>query len=153
MPASRKLLRHLLVVGDAVAIEHQHDDRALHGLGGDLAEGLEAVEQARHADGDAGGGNLLAGEALDEPVIAPAAHHRAEADRLPALVFDGRGQLGLEHGAGVIFEAAHDGGIDADPIRRSPPLATSLRYARQLLDRLPFNVGTCNDASRYSPIG
>ena len=31
-------LRHFLIVGDAVAIEHQHDDRALHGFGGELAE-------------------------------------------------------------------------------------------------------------------
>ena len=116
MFASRKVLRHLLIVGDAVAIEHQHDDGALHGFSGELAEGLEAVEQARHADGESGGRNLLAGEALDEAVIASAAHHRAEADRLPALVFDGRGQLSFEHGAGVIFEAADDGGVDADAL-------------------------------------
>ena len=116
MFALRKVLRHLLIVGDAVAIEHQHDDGALHGFSRELAEGLEAVEQARHADGESGGRNLLAGEALDETIIASAAHHRAEADRLPALVFDGRGQLGFEHGAGVIFEAADDGGVDADAV-------------------------------------
>ena len=112
MPAMRKLLRHLLVVGDAVAVEHEHDDRTLHGFSWELAEGLEAVEQARHADGESGGRNLLAGEALDKTVIAPAAHYRAEPDRLPALVLDGCGQLSFEHGAGVIFEATDDGGIN-----------------------------------------
>ena len=116
MFASRRRLRHLLIVGDAVAIEHQNDDRALHGLGGDLAEGLQSVQQPRDADGDSGGRNLLAGEALDETVIAPAADHRAEADRLPALIFDGRRQLGFEDGAGVIFEAADDGRVDADAV-------------------------------------
>ncbi len=82
------------------------------------AETLEAEQQPRHADGDAGRGDLLAGEALDEPVIAPAAHHRAEPDRLAALVLDRRGQLSLEHRPGVIFEPAHDGGIDCES--RSP---------------------------------
>ena len=114
MFASRRRWRHLLIVGDAVAIEHQHDDGALHGLGGDLAEGLQSIQQPRDADGNSGGRNLLAGEALDETVIAPAADHRAEADRLPALILDGRRQLSLEHRAGVIFEAADDGGVEAE---------------------------------------
>ncbi len=82
MPAIAQALRHFLIVGDAVAVEHEHDDRTLHGFARELAEGLEAVEQARHADGESGGRNLLAGEALDETVIAPAAHYRAEPDRL-----------------------------------------------------------------------
>src|SRR5262249_60757554 len=82
--------------------------------GGVLAVTLEAGGRAEHADRASGGRALLAGEALDEAVIAPAAHHRSDADRLPALVFDRREELSLEHGASVIFEAAHDGGVDAD---------------------------------------
>ena len=103
-----EVLRHLLVIGDAVAVEHEHDDRALRGAGLELAEALEAEQETRHADGDAGGRNLLAGEALDQPVIAPAADDRAEPDGLAALVLDGSGQLSLEHGARVIFQPAHD---------------------------------------------
>ena len=121
MFAGAKRLRHLLVVGDAVAIEHEHDDRALRGARLEFAEALEAEQEARDADGDAGGGNLLAGEALDQPVIAPAADHRAEPDGLAALVLDRRGQLGLEHGAGVIFQPAHDRGIDSDLDPHSQP--------------------------------
>ena len=116
MPAWRKALRHALIVGDAVAVEHQHDDGAGRGAALILPEQLQAIEQARHADGDAGGRHLLAGEALDQAVIAPAADDGAEADRLAALVGDGRGQLGLEHRAGVIFKATDDGGIDDYPL-------------------------------------
>src|SRR5205823_198605 len=68
------------------------------------------------ADRDAGRRHLLAGEALDQPVIAPAAHHGAEPDGLAAIVTDRRGQFRLEHGAGVIFQATHYGGIDTDTI-------------------------------------
>ena len=112
MPAARSVLRHLLIVVDAVAVEHEHDHGTLRGAVFIFAEALEAEQEARDADGDAGGRHLLAGEALDQAVIAPAAHHRAEPDRLAALVLDGSGQLGLEHGPGVIFQPAHDGGID-----------------------------------------
>ena len=77
-----------------------------------LPEQLQPVEQPRHADGNAGGRHLLAGEALDEPVIATAADHGAEANGLAAIVFDGGLQLRLEDGAGVIFEPAHNRRID-----------------------------------------
>ena len=61
-------------------------------------------------------GTLLPEEALDQTVVAPAAADRAEAHGLAVLVFDRKGQFGLEHGAGVVFEAAHDRGVDADAI-------------------------------------
>ena len=135
MFAFAQVLRHLLIVGDAVAIEHQHDDGALHGFSGELAEGLEAVQQARHADGQSGGRNLLAGEALDEPIIASAAYDRAEADRLSALILDGRGELSLENGAGVIFEPAHDGWVKAYSIHSVPRRTNKLTHALNLLQR------------------
>src|SRR6185312_9469777 len=82
------------------------DDRAL-----DRAQGRE---QARDADREAGRRNRLLTEAGDEAVIAPAAADRAEADRLPVLANRFEGELRFEDGAGVIFEPAHDGGIDAN---------------------------------------
>ena len=62
----------------------------------------------------AGTGSLP--EAADEPVIAPAAADRAEAHRAAVLVLDLKGQLGLVDGAGVVFEAAHDGRVDDDAV-------------------------------------
>ena len=120
-----KRLRHLLIVGDAVAIEHEHDDGALRGARLEFAEALEAEQEPRHADGDAGGRNLLAGEALDQPVIAPAADDRAEPDGLTLLVLDRSGQLGLEHWSCVIFQPAHDRGIDFESISHIQPPAMS----------------------------
>ena len=61
-------------------------------------------------------GTGSAAEARDEPVIAPAAADRAEAHRPAIVVLDLEGQLGLEDRAGVIFEPAHHGGVDADAI-------------------------------------
>ena len=90
---------------------------------------------------NSGGRDLLAGEALDETVIAPAADHRAEADRLPALIFDGRGQLGLEHRAGVIFEATDDGGVEpylvisvSRDLTQCRNFLRDRRYLRAILD-------------------
>ena len=51
-----------------------------------LAERGERRLQARHADGEAGGRHLGAGEALDQAVVAPAAADRAEAHGLAVLV-------------------------------------------------------------------
>ena len=53
-------------------------------------------------------------EARHEIVVAPAAADRAEAHRAAVLVLDLEGQLDFEDRAGVVFEAAHDGGIDSD---------------------------------------
>ena len=83
-------------------------DRAFHHLQG--------REKARHADGEAGRRNGLGAEAADEAVIAPAAADRAEADGASVLVLHLEGQLGLVDRAGVVFEAAHDGGVDGDAV-------------------------------------
>src|SRR5262245_12558001 len=92
-----QLLHHGLIVGDAVAIEHEHDDRALACASLEFAKALKAEEEPRHADGNAGCRHLLAGEALDQPVITPAADDRAESHGLAAFVLDGSEKLGLEH--------------------------------------------------------
>ncbi len=55
----------------------------------DLAERLETEQETRHADGDTGRRHLLAGEALDETVIASAADDGAKADRLAGSSFIG----------------------------------------------------------------
>ena len=80
------------------------------GLVVELAEMGERGLQARDADGEAGRRNVLALEARDEPVVAPAARDRAEAHGLAVLAFDREGQLNFVDRAGVVFEAADDGG-------------------------------------------
>jgi hypothetical protein len=70
---------HALVVGEAVAVEHRHDDGAGFGLRIDLAEMHQRCEQARHADGEAGRRHRLTAKARDEAVIAAAAADGAEA--------------------------------------------------------------------------
>src|SRR5690606_20970214 len=82
----------------------------------DLAEMLERGQEPRHADGEPGRRHRLADETGDEPVIAPATRHRSEAHGIALLVLHFEGELGLVNGAGVIFEAADDGGVDADTI-------------------------------------
>ncbi len=73
-----------------------------------LVDGGERRLQARDADGEAGGRHLGAEEALDQAVVAPAAADRAEAHGLAVVVDDGDGDLGFEHGAGVVLQAADD---------------------------------------------
>ena len=75
-----------------------------------------AASSRSTADGDAGGRHLLPGEALDEVVIAPAAGDGAELPGAALLVGDLEGQLGLVDRAGVVAEAAHDGGVDDDAV-------------------------------------
>ena len=78
---------HLLVVGDAVAIEHGDDHRAGCGLCRRACRaGVQRRLQARHADGEAGRRHRLAAEARHQSVVAPAAADRAEAHRAAFLV-------------------------------------------------------------------
>ena len=70
---------HLLVVGDAVLVEHGDDHRAGFGLGLDLAEMLQRGQQARHADGKSRRRHRLAAKARHKTIITPAAADRTEA--------------------------------------------------------------------------
>ena len=146
MPAARSSCAMRLIVGQAILVEDEHHDRALHVVALIFAEKLEAEQEARHADRDAGGGHLLAGEALDQPVVAAAAHHRAEPHGLPALVLDGRRQLRLEHGAGVIFEPAHDGGIDHDAVGAEAGRRQQIVHGGHFADAFLADCGALNQA-------
>jgi hypothetical protein len=77
---------------------------------------VQRGEQPVDPDGDAGGGDRLPREALDEVVVAPPAGDRAELARAALLVGDLEGQFGLEDGAGVVAEAPDDGGVDDDAV-------------------------------------
>ncbi len=72
--------------------------------------------QARHTEREAGRRHVLAHEAADETVVAPAGADRAEADGAAVLAFDLEVQVRLEHGAGVVLQAADDGGTDKDSV-------------------------------------
>ncbi len=116
MPALRSADDHFLVVGDAVAVEHRDHHRAGRGLAVELAEHGQRRLQARDADGEAGRRHRLAAEARHQAVVAPAAADRAEAHRPAFLVLGFEQQFNLVDRAGVVFEAAHDGGIDQNAI-------------------------------------
>src|SRR5436190_17265993 len=77
---------------------------------------LQRRHQPRHADRNAGRRDVLVAEAPDQAIVASAARDRAEAHRLAVLARDRKGQLNLEHWPGIVFEAAHDGRIDANTI-------------------------------------
>ena len=76
----------------------------------------ERRQKPRHADRKAGRRNRLAAKARDQPVVTPAAADRAEADRAAGLILDLESEFGLKHRAGVVLEAAHHGGVDADAV-------------------------------------
>ena len=106
----------LLVVGEAVLIHHGDDDGAVRAFVVELADGFQRGGEPRDADGETGRRNVFAAEAADEAVVAPSPADRAEDDRLAFFVRHFEGELGFEDGAGVVFEAADDGGIDTDSI-------------------------------------
>ena len=62
----------------------------------------------------------LAAKARDQPVITATATDRAEAHRAAFFVLGFEGEFYLVDGACVVFEAANDGGIDADTIGSVP---------------------------------
>ena len=93
-------------------------------FGLDLAEIFERGEEPRHADGKSGRRHRLAAKARHQAVIAPAAADRAEARRAVGAV-GGEGQFNFEDRAGVIFEAADDGGIDDEFGRPNIPTLRS----------------------------
>ena len=69
-------------------------------------------------------------------IVAPATTDRAETDLTTHLVSNWEGQLRLEDGAGVIFEPAHDGGIDANYGLGNRPLSVNLASVAKLVETL-----------------
>ena len=67
----------------------------------------------------------------DEPVVAPAAADRAEADGLALVVLGLERQFNFVDRAGVVFEAADDGGIDDG--FAGPSLICRIRHLRTRL--------------------
>src|SRR5258705_5327885 len=107
---------HLLIVGDAVAVEYGDDHGTEFLRGVELAEHRQRGLQPRYADRKTGRRHRLAAKARHQPVVTPAAADRAEAHGPAFFVFGVEQQFYFVDRAGVIFEPAHDGGIDADPI-------------------------------------
>ncbi len=127
MPALRSVATILLIVGDAVAVEHRDQHRAGRRLVIELADQGQRGLQPRHADGEAGRRHRLAAEARHEAVVAPAAADRAEAHRAAFLVLGFEQQFNLVDRAGVVLEAADDGGIDPDSICPYPAARQQVR--------------------------
>src|SRR5262249_6623010 len=111
-----KRRHHLLVVSDAVAIEHSHHDGAEFGARIELAEERQRRLQRRHPDGKTRRRHRLAAEARDEAVVTAAAADRAEAHRAAFFILGVEQQFDLEDRAGVILEAADHGRIYPDPL-------------------------------------
>ena len=103
-------------------------------FGTEIAGELQRIGEARDADGEAGGRDGLVAEAGDEAIVAPATADGAEDDLLALLVGDGEGEFDLEDRAGVVFEAADDGGVDANAVgtvagsAKSSAIATKLAH-------------------------
>src|SRR5262249_2057441 len=92
--------------------------------------------QARDADGETGRRHVVAAEAADEAVVAPAAADRAEAHRPAFVVLDLEGELHLEDGTGVVLQAAHDGGIDTNAIFSIASASCEFCNGRQIVEAL-----------------
>jgi hypothetical protein len=106
-----------LMLADALAVHDQHHDGGKRRPLLDAPQRLQRRIEPRHADGEPGRRHQFAAEPGHEVVVAPAAADGAEADGAAGFVGGLEGQLGLEDGAGVIFEAADHRRIDADAIR------------------------------------
>src|SRR5262245_7293243 len=109
-------LHHLLVVADAILIEHGDHHRSVRGLGVGLADQLQCRHQPRHADREPGRRHRLAAKARHEAIIASATADRAEAHRAAGLILGLERELHLVDWAGVILEAADDRGIYSNAI-------------------------------------
>src|SRR3954451_2201926 len=123
---------HLLIVGDAVAVEHGDDDGAELGPRVELAKQSQRGLKPRHADRESGRRHRLAAKTRDETIIAPTTADRAEADRAALVILGLEQQFDLVDGARVIFETAHHGGIDLDAVRAVPRRRHQFRDLFQL---------------------
>src|SRR6478735_4593648 len=127
-----KRRNHLLIVGD-FSSEYRDDDRAECRLGVELAEHRQRSLQARHADGKSRRRYRLAAEARDKTVIAATATDGAEADGAAFFVLGFEREFNLVDRAGVVFEAAHDRLVDANPIATISSVLTKILDLKKLL--------------------
>src|SRR5690606_10330532 len=95
-------------------------------------------------DGNPGRGDRLAGETLDEVVIAPAASDGTELPGTALFVEDLEGQFGLEDGAGIVAEAADDGGVDDDAVGAVALGGEERGDLLKLLDAFEADIATAN---------
>ena len=116
MPALRKRRDHLLIIRDRSRSNTVTTTGPNSGLRVELAEHRQRGLQPRHADRKSGRRHRLAAKARDQTVITPAAADRAEAHRAAFFVLGFEREFYFVDRAGVIFEAADDGGIDADAV-------------------------------------
>src|SRR5215218_5480165 len=107
---------HLLIIGNAIAIEHGHDNGPELRPGVELAQHRKRGLQPRHADGKARGRHRLAAKTRYQSIIASAATDRPEAHRTPLFVLGFERQLYFIDRARVVFEAAHYRAINANAI-------------------------------------
>jgi hypothetical protein len=120
------------VVGHVGLVEGDDHHRPARDAAGLAARRPQRRRQARDAEREAGGRGHLAGEPRHQVVVAPAAADRAEAHRLALVVEVVEQQLGLEHRAGVVLQAADDDGSNRRlvvatprPVRAASILASS----------------------------
>ena len=118
-------------VGVERALRHGDAQRALAGarrgaLVGGRGGGHSALEEER----EAGGGTAFA-VCPDGVVVAAAAAQRASQAR----------RVGLEHDAGVVVEAAHDGEVDLDAVRQARGLQQVERLLQAVKARLAAQRG------------
>src|SRR6185503_10366332 len=106
--------------------------------------------QPRYADGKSGGRYRLAAKARHEPVVTPAACHRAEAHRAAVLVGDLEGELHLVNRAGIVFEAAHDRRIDPHPVLAIAAGPQDVADRRELVMPGPGEVGCDGRAACFA---
>jgi len=76
-----QLRHHVLIIGEAVPIEHGNDNRTIPGFAVELAEIFERSGEPRHADGKSGRRHRLAAKARHQSVVTPAPADRTEARR------------------------------------------------------------------------
>jgi len=97
MPALRSGRHHLLVIGEALLVEHGDDDRAMLGLGLELREMGECDGEPRHANGKSRRRHRLAAKGATRAVVTATAADRAEARRA-VLAAGGECQLNFNTG-------------------------------------------------------
>ena len=109
---------------------------------------MQSGKQTADADGNAGGGHPLAGEARHQIVIAAAAGDGAKHDFLARFIGDGAGQLTFPDRTGVIVEPAHHASVEHHPV------GTVAGGREQLHDRFelvqPFGADLAGRRSRVA---